>query len=385
MPWSETSPLEERIRFIRDFRSGLYSMTELCSRFGVSRKTGYKWVHRFESEGAGGVEERSRVPVHCPHRMDERAARAIVWARRHHPTWGPKKLVAWLADRDASLRLPAASSAGALLAREGLVKPRKRRHRRRYEHPGRPNHPAREANDLWTADYKGEFRMRDRWYCYPLTIADQVSRYLLGVEAMHTNDGEGAKKVFTRIFREVGLPRAIQTDNGSPFASRGIHGLTELSVWWIELGIVPVRIQPSHPEQNGAHERMHRTLKAETANPPAGNRSAQQRRFNGFRREYNEQRPHEALGQQPPARHWQPSPRSFPESIGRPAYPDHFETRVVSSNGTIFFLHPKPTFISTSLAGKHLGFDETQHGVWSVYYHNVLLGRLNEEERTIYA
>ena len=202
---------------------------------------------------------------------------------------------------------------------------------------------------------------------------------------MDTNDGYGAKQVFTRIFQEVGLPRAIQTDNGSPFASRGLHGLSALSIWWIELGIVPVRIQPRHPEQNGAHERMHRTLKAETASPPAGNRSAQQRRFNHFRREYNLERPHEALGQQPPAKHWQPSTRKFPASIRPPTYPHHFETRVVSGNGAFFFLHPKPTFISTSLAGKCLGFEETEHGVWSVYYYNALLGRLNEEERTVYA
>ncbi|MEN8159515.1 MAG: IS481 family transposase [Myxococcota bacterium] len=377
--------MNERHRFIRDYRSGLYSMTELCRRFRISRKTGYKWVGRFEEEGAEGLEERSRAPKHCPHRMDERVARAIVEARRGHPTWGPKKLVAWLAARDPSLRLPAPSSAGALLAREGLVAPRKRRRGRPSEHPGPPRFPAEEANDLWTADYKGEFRMGDRWYCYPLTIADQVSRYLLGIQAMDTTDGYGAKQVFTRVFQEAGLPRAIQTDNGSPFASRGMLGLTDLSVWWIELGILPVRIQPRHPEQNGAHERMHRTLKAETASPPAGNRSAQQRRFNRFRREYNDERPHEALGQQPPAKHWRPSRRKLPASIPPPPYPDHFETRVVSGNGAFFFLHPKPTFISTCLAGKCLGFEETEHGIWSVYYYNVLLGRLNEEERTIYA
>lgn len=376
--------MEERIRFVRDYQAGLYSMTELCTRFGISRKTGYKWIARFKAEGASGLEERSRAPARCPHRMDERVARALVSARKRHPTWGPKKLVAWLAEKDPSLDLPAPSTAGALLAREGLVRPRKRR-RRKWEHPGKPSYAPKRPNDLWTADYKGEFRMRDGWYVYPLTIADHASRYLLGIQGMDGTDGYGAEQVFTRIFREAGLPRAIQTDNGSPFASRGIHGLTELSVWWIELGITPIRIRPSHPEDNGAHERMHRTLKAEAVNPPAGNKGAQQRRFNQFRREYNEERPHETLGQKPPAQQWTPSPRPFPETIPEPEYPSHFVKLGVSGNGVIFFGGSKPTYISSSLVGKRLGFEETEHGIWSVYFHHVLLGRMVERERKLYA
>ena len=381
MPWSETSPLDERTRFVRDARSGLYSMTELCRRFGISRKTGYKWLRRFAEDGAAGLQDRSRAPRRCPHRMDTRAAEALVRARRGHPTWGPRKLVAWLAEREPTLRLPAPSSVGALLAREGLVR-RRRRRPRRHEHPGRPQAPAREANDLWTADFKGEFKMRDGRYCYPLTIADQASRYLLTVQALDTTEGGPVQGIFAGLFQEVGLPRAIQTDNGTPFASRGIHGLSRLSVWWIELGIQPVRIQPGRPEQNGAHERMHRTLKAETVIPPAGSRSAQQRRFNRFRTEYNEERPHEALGQRPPAARYRTSKRRLPQSPPWHRYPDHFQTRWVASNGAFCF--PKPIFLSTALAHKPIGLEEIEPGVWSIHFHDVLLGRLQEQERKIY-
>ena len=381
MPWAETSAVQERIRFIADYDSGLYTMTELCERFGVSRQTGYKWIHRYREEGAAGLDDRSRAPHRCPHRMSQAAERAIVAARRRHPTWGPRKLLAWLADRQPQLELPSPGRAAALLARKGLVKPRRRR-RRRWEHPGRPRFETKAPNDLWTADFKGEFRLGTRDYCYPLTVADQHTRYLLGIKAMDGTDGYGVRERFERIFREVGLPRAIQTDNGSPFASQGIHGLSQLSVWWIELGIQPVRIQPSHPEQNGAHERMHRTLKAETARPPATNKRAQQRRFDRFRAIYNEERPHEALNQKPPASRWRPSPRAFPDRTPWPDYPRHFEVRVVSDAGS--FVWRRPMFIGSALAQKAIGLEPIDQGIWSVYFHNVLLGRFDEENLKLY-
>ena len=271
--------------------------------------------------------------------------------------------------------------AGALLARKGLVRPRKRG-RGRWEHPGRPHFETHAPNDLWTADFKGEFRLGNRDYCYPLTVADQHTRYLLGIKAMDATDGYGVRERFERIFREVGLPRGMQTDNGSPFASRGIHGLSQLSVWWIELGIQPLRIQPRHPEQNGAHERMHRTLKAETTRPPAPNKRAQQRRFDRFRETYNEERPHEALNQKPPASRWRPSPRPYPEQTPPPDYPERFEVRWVTDAGT--FCWKNPMFIGTALARKPIGLEETDDGIGSVYFYKVLIGRFDERNLKLY-
>ena len=286
MPWRETSPMQERVRFVKDCRMGLYPVSELCGRYGISRKTGYEWLARFEAEGAAGLVDRSRAPRHCEHRMSAAIREALVAVRRRHPSWGPRKLLAWLESRRPEIDWPAASSVGELLRREGLVA-EGRRQRRREPHPGPPQLAAQAPNDLWTADFKGHFRTRDWDWCYPLTVLDHVSRKCLGLQALDATDGDGVRPVFERAFREAGLPLAILTDNGSPFvASRGLRGWSALSVWWIRLGIRPLRTEPASPEQNGAHERFHRTLKAETGAPVAGNRIAQQRRFNRFRAIY---------------------------------------------------------------------------------------------------
>jgi transposase InsO family protein len=357
-------------------------MTELCEQFGVSRKTGYKWVNRFEEGGAAGLEDRPRIARHCPHRMSEDVREVTLELRRRHPTWGPKKLLAWLQKRWPDDAWPSASAVGDLLHREGLVRPRKTRRRR--PHPGRVVTSATAPNELWTADFKGQFRTLDWDWCYPLTIADLYSRYLLGIQALDGTDGYGVQPVFERVFREVGLPQAIQTDNGPPFvAPRGLLGLTELSVWWIQLGIQPVRIEPGHPEQNGAHERMHRTLKAETASPPSGNRGAQQRRFNRFQRVYNEERPHEALGMKPPGACWKPSLRPFPSKLSEPTYSRSALKRMVSSGGT-FAVHHQPIYLSTALSGHWIALEETDNGVWSITFHDVVLGRYDEQERKVF-
>jgi len=272
--------MKERMRFVTDWERDLYSMAELCERYGVSRKTGYKWIERYEHEGPEGLRERSRAPHHCPHRISPDIAAAICAARRQHPSWGPEKLLHWLKRRHPAMDLPAPSTAGDLLARRGLVK--KRRRRRHYTHPGLVPPTTRQPNDLWTADFKGHFRTRDGIYCYPLTVADQHTRYLLGCHGLLSTKGQGVRPVFDRLFREYGLPRAIRTDNGVPFATTGIHGLSQLNVWWIRLGIQHQRILPASPQQNGAHERMHRTLKAATARPPKAHLPAQQRAFHRF-------------------------------------------------------------------------------------------------------
>src|SRR5436190_1513638 len=282
MPWQEMSPMDQRVQFVTDHQRGLYAMRELCARYAISRKTGYKWLARYEAEGAAGLVERSHAPHVCPHRIADAMARLLLDTRRAHPSWGPAKLVQYLAPRHARVvTWPAVSTVADLLKRHALVCPRRRR--RAIVHPGTvPIHTAA-PNDLWTADFKGQFRTRDGVYCFPLTIADQHTRYLLRVHGLRSTKGVGVRPVFERAFREFGLPRAIRTDNGVPFANTGLHGLTQLNVWWLRLGIQHQRIRPASPQENGAHERMHRTLKAETTRPPAADLARQQRAFTLFR------------------------------------------------------------------------------------------------------
>jgi transposase InsO family protein len=374
--------MEERIRFVKDCRSGLYDIKERCERYGISRKTGYKWLARFDAEGAAGLEERSRAPHHCEHRMSEPVRKAIVEARRRHPTWGPRKLRAWLERRQPHVSWPAVSSVGELLRREGLVSER-RRQPRREPHPGRPQVEAQKPNDLWTVDFKGQFPTRSGWWCYPLTVLDHASRMCLALDGLSSTKGEGAQHVFERAFREFGLPIAILSDNGPPFvAPRGLCGLTHLSVWWLRLGIRRIRTEPASPEQNGAHERFHRTLKAETSQPPAGDRNAQQRRFNRFRTVYNDERPHEALDQAPPASRYRSSPRSFPRRLPEPEYPGHYRTRLLNQQGAFLF-NGDAMHVSTALARQRIGMEEIEDGIWSIYFGNEHLTNFNERTRKI--
>jgi len=373
--------MDERRRFIGDHAHGLYDMTELSARYGISRKTGYKWLARFEAEGRAGLVDRSHAPHACPHRISREVAQLIVAARGAHPSWGPRKLLAWLGPRHPGLELPAISTAGDLLARRGLVK--KRRRRRRHTHPGVVPAVTHEPNDLWTADFKGHFKTRDGVYCYPLTVADQHTRFLLACQGLSSIHGWRVRPVFERLFREYGLPRAIRTDNGVPFATRGLHGLSQLNVWWMRLGITHQRIRPARPQENGCHERMHKTLKYEATKPPQKNRLAQQRRFHTFQAEYNEERPHEALAGKPPASCYTSSPRPYPAHLPALEYPGHFLVKPVTAAGNLRFKH-KLLFIAHALAHHRIGFDEVAEGVWSIYFGTVLLGRLDERTYTIY-
>jgi len=372
--------MDQRERFIADHRHGLYPMTELCARYGVSRKTGYKWLLRFEESGRSGLGDRSRAPHHCPHRIPSELAQLLCAARRAHPGWGARTLLDWLAPRHRGVRWPAVSTVGDLLAREGLVK--KRRRRRRSQHPGVVAPVTHQPNDLWTADFKGHFRTRDGIYCYPLTIADQHTRYLLTCQGLLATKGRGVRQVFEATFRTFGLPRAIRTDNGVPFATTGLHGLSQLNVWWMRLGIQHQRIQPARPQQNGVHERMHRTLKAGACRPPRGTLAAQQRAFNRFRTEFNEERPHQALHGRTPGSRYRPSPRSYPEQLPSLEYPGHFVVKRVTSAGTVR-LGRHLLFVATALKHLDLGLEETGDGIWSLYFSTVLLGRVDERDRII--
>lgn len=374
--------MQQRLQFVADVTRGLYDVSTLCARYGISRKTGYKWLARYAAEGPRGLHARSHVPHHCPHAIDGAIAALLLQARRAHPRWGPGKLLQYLAPRHREVeRWPAVSTVADLLTRHGLV--RRRRRRRPIVHPGAVPIVTSAPNDLWTADFKGQFKTRNGVYCFPLTIADQHTRYLLRVHGLLNTRGAGVRPVFERAFREFGLPHAIRTDNGVPFANTGLHGLTQLNVWWIRLGIQHQRIRPASPQENGAHERMHRTLKAETTRPPAADLAAQQRVFQRFQREYNTERPHAALGGDPPAARYTPSTRAYPAELPALAYPGHFLVKRVTNAGTIRFKH-KLLFLANALKQHHVGLEETDDGVWSLYLGAVLLGRIDEQTMRVF-
>jgi putative transposase len=376
MPWKETCTMDERLRFIADCLRKDLPMTALCEAYGISRKTGYKWLSRYRDDPEHGLVDHSRAPHHCGWRLDEAVAARLVALRRRRPHWGPRKLLAVLADADPQVDWPAASTVGDLLRREGLSQAR-RRHRAAI--------PAREpflevtaANDVWCADFKGWFRTADGQRCDPLTISDAHSRYLLDCRIVPPTR-QGVQPRFERAFREFGLPLALRTDNGPPFASNGAGGLSRLSVEWIKLGIKLERIEPGQPQQNGRHERMHRTLKEATARPPAASARQQQGRFDRFRRTYNHERPHEALDQQPPARHYTASTRPYPKHIPEPWYDPEHAVRRVRPTGEIKW-GGELVFIGEAVAGEPVGIAETETGDWIVRFATIDLGLI--ERRT---
>jgi putative transposase len=380
MPWSQTSPMDQKTQFIAAYLRDHLSVTELCELYGVSRKTGYKWIDRYLIHGPQGLEERSRRPSTSPRHTPDHVVAAIVEARRRHPSWGAKKLLSILCKRHARWPWPARSTVCDILSRHGLV-PKKRK-RRVIGHPGKPTSSIDAPNDVWSADFKGHFKTGDGRYCYPLTITDGYSRFLLSCQALSSTSVAEAKPVFTRVFKEFGLPRRIRTDNGVPFATNTLARLSQLSAWWVRLGILPEFIEPGKPAQNGRHERMHRTLKAETTRPPGANLRAQQQKFNRFREEFNYERPHEALDMRTPAACYEPSPREMPHKLPPLEYPDRFEVRDVSANGGIRW-NRQWVNVSITCAGDYVGLEEIDDGVWNVYFGPLKLGRLLERHMRI--
>jgi putative transposase len=331
MPWRNASAMDERCQFVLDARKDLDSFTDLCTRYGISRETGYKWLKRYEAGGMANLQDQSRAPKYHPNEVSEEIKSAILQARRTHSTWGPKKLQKMLQESDPKRSWPAVSTMGEILQRNGLSV---RRIRRRQATPStQPFACCNAANQVWCVDYKGWFKTGDGHRCDPLTITDAFSRYLLRCQIVEAQNYEIAQGIFKTTFREYGMPTAIRSDNGAPFASTGLAGLSRLSVWWMQLGIQLERIEPGKPQQNGRHERMHLTLKQETANPPAQNLRAQQRRFDAFCREYNEVRPHEALEMKTPAFFYQPSDRSYPDRLPDMEYSRGMEVRRVGGRG----------------------------------------------------
>lgn len=375
----ETDKTKQRLAFVLAFKTGQWSKAELCERFGITRPTGYLWLGRYEVEGLSGLEDLSRRPLEPANRTEPEVEARIVAARKTYG-WGAKKLLQVLGRQSPEIAWPARSTMNDILDRHGLL--RKQRGRRKWLHPGAAPLVTERPNQVWPADFKGHFKTRDGVYCYPLTVTDHFSRKLLVCRGLHSVQTVGAKPVFERIFREVGLPEAMRTDNGAPFASTGIHGLCELNVWWMQLGIVHQRIRPASPQENGQHERMHKDLKHETTRPPSTNLRAQQRAFDRFRHRYNDERPHEAIGGALPSELWTPSPREMPDRIAPPEYSGHLEVRRVSNCGT-FRLNSRQPFLSNALADQHIGLEEINDGIWNIIYYKTLLGRIDERDGAI--
>jgi len=365
--------MKERLEMVSLAKTGEFTVTQLAKRFKVSRKTAHKWLGRFADEGIAGLDERSRAPHRCPRATPTEVVNAVVRAKQAHPTWGPAKLSPCPDDAtEIGGAWPAVSTRGRILGMYGLVRGRKRR--RHTPAWSQPFVDANRPNDVWCTDFKGWFRTGDGTRCDPLTITDACTRFLLGCDILGKPDHDYVRPVFERIFREYGLPLAIRSDNGPPFASVGAGGLSRLSVWWVKLGIMPERIQPGHPEQNGRHERLHRTLKQEVMKPPAANPMDQQEKCDKFLSVYNKERPHEALGQVPPARLYLPSPRPYPERISDIEYPPLTEVRRVRSNGQIKW-HGELVYVSEALIGELISVIEDKDG-WLVSFGPIPLGLL---------
>jgi putative transposase len=371
MVWRETCAMEERMRFVDAVVDKAESFAAVCRRFGVSRKTGYKWLERYEAEGVGGLQERSRAPRHHPQAIAAALAEECLVVRRAHPSWGPVKVKAYLAQRRPRTEWPAASTIGTLFDREGLTV--KRRLRRRSPPSSAPFAQCSAANDVWCTDFKGWFLTGDGQRCEPLTLSDAHSRYLLRCQAMTRTDADHVWPVLDAAFREFGLPLRLRSDNGPPFASCGAGGLSQLAVKVIKAGVVPERIAPGKPQQNGRLERLHLTLLQDTAKPPAPTLRRQLERLRRFQRLYNEERPHQALGNEVPARHYAISPRRFDGVLREPGYSADHAVRRVRHNGEIRW-HGNIIYISAALIGEPVGLIEDLDGGWSVSYGPITLG-----------
>ena len=377
MPWKTSSVMEEKLRFILEYERGEHSMSELCQRYQVARETGYVWLRRYRETGIAGLLERSRAALRHPNQTPAAVEQAVLELRQAHMRWGPRKLKRILQRDEPGRQWPAASTIGALLRREGLVVARKKRaHTPPYS---APLAHAQQANRVWCADFKGCFRTTDGARIDPLTISDAHSRYLLRCQAVAKTDTARVHAVFEAAFREYGLPEAIRTDNGAPFASRAPAGLSRLAVWWIKLGIVPERIAAGHPEQNGRHERLHRTLQQEAAEPPAANRRQQQRALDHFRQQYNEVRPHEALQMRTPAEVYQPSPRSFPELVPELQYPSSMEVRRVKHHG-YFRWQQADVFLTEVLWGEPVGLLPIDDRYLTIYFGPYAIARFDSHQ-----
>lgn len=377
MPWRESSVMEEKLKFVFEYQQGQRTMTELCQHYEIARETGYVWLRRYQAMGLEGLREKSRARQQHGNQTPEETEEMVLDVREAHMSWGPRKLKRVLERDEPGRKWPAASTIGEMLKREGLVVARRKRHKTpAYTEPLAH---ADGANRVWCADFKGWFRTGDGERIDALTITDAHSRYLLRCQAVDKMDTERVQAIFEAAFREYGLPEAIRTDNGAPFASRALAGLSRLAVWWMKLGIVPERIEAGHPEQNGRHERMHRTLKQETAMPAAANRRAQQRAMDKFRAEYNQVRPHEALGMETPAAVYQVSARRFPTVLPQVEYPETMLVYTVQQKGHLRW-KKHDVFVSEVLWGERIGLLPLDQHCYTVYFAQFPIARFDNRQ-----
>lgn len=376
MAWHDTDREAERLKFFNEWKKNRYSMTELCNRYGISRKTGYKFISRICEEGITAKRDRSRARLTHPNITKRDIIDDVLEIKNKHIHWGPAKIRDYLKINTTNLVIPAVSTLSNILKQHGLVKARKKRPR--IPPYTQPLAHASESNLVWSVDFKGQFNLGDGELCYPITITDNFSRYLLCCNALNHPTFDDTKKAFELIFKTYGLPDIIRSDNGQPFAGTGIGGFTKLSVWWLKLGIKHERIKPGHPEQNGRHERMHKTLKQETVVPPSFDIESQQKSFNYFRIEYNTARPHEALKGLRPADLYEPSKKVFPKTIPKVTYGSNYIVRRARGNGEIKHFG-KSYFISAAFSGELLGLEPIDHGKVRVYFMDQKLCIINSE------
>ena len=379
MPWKVSDIMSERMCFVSRLIAG-ERMTDLCQEYGISRKTGYKFWQRYKMFGPGGLLDASRAPITIPHRTSKELQKWIIDWKQRHPTWGAKKITIELERSQKGLSIPSFQTVHNILRKAGYVQRRKQRRRV----PGYTGalRPSTSPNEIWGADFKGEFRLGNAQYCYPLTISDHYNRYLLCCEGLETTRYGGVKEGFRRVFQEYGLPERIRIDNGSPFASKGIGGYSKLSVWWLRLGIEAERIEAGHPEQNGRHERFHLTLKQEATRPSGRNFLQQQEKFDRFQEEYNTERPHEALHMKRPAEVYQKSQRVFPSAFLPLEYPLHDLVRKVSAHGMITsFGRGSAVHIGAAFSGENVGLREVEPGRWLVTFLHLDLGYIDQKTR----
>jgi transposase InsO family protein len=378
MPWIEVKPMDAKVLFISDCLRKAKSFSGLCRAHGISRKTGYKWIKRYKASGFDGLLDQSRRPHHFPCKAPYQIRKKIIELRKKYKYWGAKKIREKLIERHPDWDIPSETTVYNMIKVEGLIQPNKRR--RRVAPNIDPLSKARKPNELWTADFKGQFLTGEGTWCYPLTIMDHASRYLLACDILPGTRYKDVRASFERVFQRYGIPDRIRTDNGVPFASISVGGLSKLSVWWISLGIVPERIEPGKPQQNGRHERMHRTLKKETASPPAQTLADQQRRFDEFSKRYNEERPHEAIGMVPPKAVYQHSMRRMPARPERLIYPGHYDATLVNHNGCIWLCN-KYVYLGYLLQGQYIGLEEVDENLWDVYLGPIILGSVRNDQR----
>ena len=381
MPWKETCAMNERERFIHCWLEPGRNVNRLCKRFGISTKTGYKWIIRFQEEGFPGLADRSRARRTQAHQTPAAIVEQILELKHRHPDWGPVSIDSALYRSDPHFHWPATSTIGEILKRHNLVKPRRKRPK--VPPLSEPLSHAVEPNDVWSADYKGQFQLGNGRWCYPLTMSDNSSRLLICCQGLYGPKLKPSMAVYERAFREYGLPRRIRTDNGFPFAMTTLGGLTPLTVWLLKLGVMPERIDPGCPQQNPRHERMHRTLKAKTASPPKANLSAQQRAFNRFRREFNEVRTHQGLGRGVcPIDRYRVSPRSYPNRMPDMHYPDEYWVRKVKCGGYIK-LNGHSLYLTRQLIGEHVGLKPIGLDLWQLYFGELKLGIIDERLKRV--